>query len=69
MQLKKPYQTLASRIAWTSPWFRIRQDDIILPNGESTVYNVVEKSPAVWIIPVTGDNQMVLIKNYRYTVV
>ena len=66
--MKNPYQTLSSRIVWSSPWYRIRQDEIITPNGQPGVYNVVEKEAAVWILPVTTDNQIVLIKNYRYTV-
>jgi ADP-ribose pyrophosphatase len=64
----KPYKTTSSRIAWSSPWYRVRQDEIITPDGKPGVYNVVEKEDAVWIVPVTADHQIVLIKNYRYTV-
>jgi ADP-ribose pyrophosphatase len=66
--MKKPYQTISSRIAWESPWYRIRQDEIITPDGRPGVYNVVEKAAAVWIVPVLVDGRLVLIKNYRYTV-
>jgi ADP-ribose pyrophosphatase len=66
--MKRPYQTLSSRIAWSSPWYRIRQDEIITPDGRPGVYNVVEKEAAVWIVPVLSDGNIVLIKNYRYTV-
>ena len=64
----KPYKTTSSRIAWSSPWYRVRQDEIITPDGRPGVYNVVEKEDAVWIVPVTADRQIILIKNYRYTV-
>lgn len=63
-----PYKTTASRIAWSCPWYRVRQDDIILPNGNQGVYNVVQLPGAVWIIPVTPDGKIVLINAYRYTV-
>jgi ADP-ribose pyrophosphatase len=63
-----PYKTTASRIAWSSRWYRIRQDDVIFPNETSGVYNVVEHPGAAYIIPVTPDNQIVLIRHYRYTV-
>ncbi len=63
-----PYQTTASRIAWTCPWYSVRQDDIITPDGKPGVYNTVTKENAVWIVPVTTDGQIVLIRNYRYTV-
>jgi len=64
----KPYKTTASRIVWSSPWYRIRQDELLLPDGSSGVYNVVEKPPAVWIVPLTLAGKVVLIRNYRYTV-
>lgn len=63
-----PYQTTASRIPWSCPWYRVRQDDIITPDGRSGVYNVIESPPSVWIVPVTVDGRLVLIRNYRYTV-
>jgi ADP-ribose pyrophosphatase len=46
----------------------VRQDQIILPNGQPGVYNVIIKPAAVWIIPVTTEGQIALIYTYRYTV-
>lgn len=63
-----PYKTLASRIAWSSNWYRIRQDDVIFPNGQPGVYNIVEHPGAAYIIPVTVKNHIALIRHYRYTV-
>ena len=63
-----PFKTLASRIAWSCPWYSVRKDDIILPNGSQGEYNVVQMPGAVWIIPVTSDGKIVLINTYRYTV-
>ncbi|MCO5182932.1 MAG: NUDIX hydrolase [Anaerolineae bacterium] len=63
-----PYTTIASRIAWSSRWYRVRQDDIVFPNGQHGVYNVIEHPGAAYIIPVTADKQIALIRHYRYTV-
>ena len=63
-----PFLTLTSQTVWSCPWYSIRQDQIILPNGQPGVYNVIVKAPAVWIIPVTPDGQIALIYTYRYTV-
>ncbi len=68
MRQNKPFKTLSSRIAWSCPWYNIRQDEIITPDGEKGQYNIVEKEPAVWIVPVTVNNEIVIINHYRYTV-
>lgn len=64
----RPFQTLASRIVWSCPWYRVRQDDIITPNGRPGVYNVIEKTDAVWIVPVTPEGEILMVYQYRYTV-
>ena len=66
--MKKPFTTLSSKIAWSCPWYNIRQDKILLPDGTPGVYNIVQKSPSVWIVPVTPAGDIVLLKQYRYTV-
>ncbi len=67
-QNHSPYKTINSRIAWSCPWYSVRQDEIITPDGKSGVYNTVTKENAVWIVPVTVAGEIVLIYNYRYTV-
>ncbi len=66
--LPRPFQTIASRIAWECPWYRIRQDDIITPDGRPGVYNVIEKAAAVWIVPVTAAGEVLMVYQYRYTI-
>lgn len=65
---RKTYQTTNSQVVWSCPWYQVRQDEFITPDGQAGVYNVVEKNPAVWIVPVTVQKEILLIYNYRYTV-
>ena len=62
------FKTISQKIVWSCPWYSVRQDEILLPDGRPGVYNVVQKEAAVWVLPVTRDNQVVLIRSYRYTV-
>ena len=64
----RPFKTIATRIAWSCPWYRVRQDDIITPDGHKGIYNVIEKEDAVWILPVTPDGHLVMVHQYRYTI-
>ncbi len=64
-----PFQTVSSDIVWSCPWYRVRQDEIITPDGRAGVYNVIEKPDAVWIVPVTADGRVAMVNQFRYTVV
>ena len=64
----RPFQTLTSRIAWSCPWYRVRQDSILTPDGQPGEYNVIEKADAVWIVPVTAEGQLIMVYQYRYTI-
>jgi len=66
--MSKPFQTTSSQIVWSCPWYRVRKDGILLPNGRSGEYNVIESPTSVWIVPVTPAGEIALIYNYRYTV-
>ncbi|GAB4572729.1 MAG: hypothetical protein Kow0077_12980 [Anaerolineae bacterium] len=64
---RPPFRVTASRIAWECPWYAIRQDDLVLPDGSAGQYNVILKPDAVWIVPVTKAGEIVLIRTYRHT--
>jgi ADP-ribose diphosphatase len=74
MQNDKPQ---GQRIGWycldtdypfTYPMYRIRRDHVRLPSGLETDFAYMESKGAVWIVPVTDDGQIVLIRQYRYAV-
>ena len=64
----KPLRTLSSEVVWSSPWYWVRQDRIRRPDGTDGVFNVVEHPGAVWVVPLTDDGKIVLLRHYRYTV-
>ena len=53
---------------FTYRMFRIRRDKVRLPIGRETDFAYMESRGAVWIVPVTDDGQIVLIRQYRYAV-
>lgn len=64
----EPFKTLSSRIAWSCPWYSVRQDQILLPNGQKGEFNVLQHGGAVWIVPLTTAGDLILLHHYRYTV-
>ena len=63
-----PWRTLGSRIIAENPWFRLRQDDVIRPDGERGTYNTVLAPPAVGVVPCFDDGTILLVGQYRYSV-
>jgi ADP-ribose pyrophosphatase len=61
-------ETLDRRYIWRSRWYSLRQDRVRTRAGHEFTYTIVEHPGAVWVVPVTVDNQIVLIHSYRYPV-
>ena len=63
-----PYIIHSSEVAWSCLYWQVRRDKIGLPNGKEGEYFYVEKPPCVFVVPVTNDNKVILIRNYRHPV-
>ncbi|QCR20893.1 NUDIX domain-containing protein [Agrococcus sp. SGAir0287] len=47
---------------------RLREDEVVRPDGGSGIYGVVEvANPAVFVVALTDDDEVVLVHLYRYT--
>lgn len=63
-----PWQTRTSRTAYENRWIRIREDEVVRPDGSDGIYGVVEvRHPAVFVVPVTDAGEVVLVRMFRYT--
>jgi 8-oxo-dGTP pyrophosphatase MutT (NUDIX family) len=59
--------THSSTTAYENPWIRVREDRVTRPDGGSGVYGVVEvRHPSVFVVAVTGADEVVLVDLYRY---
>jgi 8-oxo-dGTP pyrophosphatase MutT (NUDIX family) len=60
--------TRRSRTVYENPWMRVREDDVLRPDGTAGVYGVVEvRQPAVFVVALTGDDEVVLVTVDRHT--
>ena len=62
------WQRLATNYPYTYRMFRVREDQVRWPDGRVDSYAYVQCTGAVWIVPVTSDGQVILIRQFRYTV-
>jgi 8-oxo-dGTP pyrophosphatase MutT (NUDIX family) len=65
-ETKNPWRTLASREVYENSWIRVREDQVIRPDGEPGIYGAVHyKNIAVGILPLE-DDEIYLVGQYRY---
>lgn len=65
-ETRNPWRTLASRDIYDNNWIRVREDEVIRPDGERGIYGAVHfKHIAVGILAVEGDS-IYLVGQYRY---
>jgi 8-oxo-dGTP pyrophosphatase MutT (NUDIX family) len=65
---RNPWTTLKSRIAYANDWLRIREDDVLRPDGKPGLYGVVEIRPSVGILALNEQNEVALVGQWRYPV-
>ncbi len=58
-------KTIHSEYIYKGKILNLRKDQVELPGGKQSVREVVEHQGAVAVVPITGDNEVVLVKQYR----
>jgi 8-oxo-dGTP pyrophosphatase MutT (NUDIX family) len=66
--VQNPWKTLSSRTAYENAWLRVREDQVIRPDGKPGIYGVVETRPSVGIVAMNERDEVVLVGQWRYTV-
>jgi 8-oxo-dGDP phosphatase len=62
------WKTLGTSVAHENPWFSVRRDEVLRPDGNEGVYFVIErKTPSVFVVALTTDRKVALVKVARYT--
>jgi 8-oxo-dGTP pyrophosphatase MutT (NUDIX family) len=63
---KNPWKTLSSKTIYENPWLRLREDQVIRPDGKEGIYSVVEIKPSIGVIVLNENNQTALVGQWRY---
>ena len=62
------WETRSTREVYANRWIRVREDEVLRPDGTEGIYGVVEvRQPAVFVVAVTDDDRVLLVTLYRYT--
>lgn len=64
---ENPWRKISSREVYENPWIRVREDEVVRPDGGPGIYGVVHfRNVAVGVLAVEGD-ELYLVGQYRYT--
>jgi len=63
---RAPWRRRTSRPVYENRWIRVREDEVELPDGSTTIYGVVQCAGAVGILPFLDPDTVLLVGQYRY---
>ncbi len=60
------WKTNSSKLLFESKWYNLRQDSVNFKSKNFT-YTYVEHPGSVFVVPITENNEIVLLRTYRHT--
>jgi 8-oxo-dGTP pyrophosphatase MutT (NUDIX family) len=60
------WKKLSEKFVYENPWMKVREDQVIRPDGKKGIYGVIITDPSVFIVPETKGRKIILVKQFRY---
>ena len=65
---RNPWRRLSSRPIYENPWIKVREDQVIRPDGNHGIYGVVQfQNWAIGVVALADNGDTFLVGQYRYT--
>jgi len=66
MYKKGAWTIKESKTVYENPWMKVVEDSVIRPDGKDGIHATVDIAPGVSILPITENNEVILLKNFQY---
>jgi 8-oxo-dGTP pyrophosphatase MutT (NUDIX family) len=63
---RNPWKTLTSKVVYQNAWIRVREDNVLRPDGNPGIYGVIEIRPSIGVVALNERDEMVLVGQWRY---
>jgi 8-oxo-dGTP pyrophosphatase MutT (NUDIX family) len=61
-----PWRQTSSRPIYANPWFRVREDQVIRPDGSPGIYGVIDLPEYAGVVAVNDHGQVAMVRQWRY---
>ena len=69
MKIKKgPWTVTDSKVVYKNPWIKVREDQVIKPDGQAGIFGVVAMKPGISVLPIDNQQNVYLTKEYHYAI-
>lgn len=65
---RNPWRTKSSAVVYANSWIRVREDQVVRPDGVDSIYGVVEIRPSVGVVALNERKEIALVGQWRYAV-
>jgi 8-oxo-dGTP pyrophosphatase MutT (NUDIX family) len=63
---ENPWRTKRSEIVYENAWIRVREDQVVRPDGGDGIYGVVEIRPSIAVVALNDRDEIALVGQWRY---
>ena len=67
-KMKAPWKKLKSKIVHKNPWYQVREDDVLRPDGDRGKYYLVDGTDSVAVVAEDPGGKIYLVGQSRYPV-
>jgi 8-oxo-dGTP pyrophosphatase MutT (NUDIX family) len=60
------WKKLNSKIVYSNPWIKVREDAVLMPNGKESIYGYLEKNQGCFVIALDNEENIYLVRQFRY---
>ena len=66
MKKDNPWKRIDSKTIYQNPWLRLREDNVLRPDGKPGIYSVLEIGTSVGIVAINNRDEIILVGQWRY---
>lgn len=68
MKTNGPWKIKSGQVKYKNSWLRVREDQIVRPDGKDGIFGVVEMVPGVSVLPLDNEGFVYLTKEFHYAI-